>query len=99
MDTPEENPEGYKFGSVMTHAEKLKGQLLITHGTMDDNVHMQNIIQLIEKFQELDKDFELMIYPNSRHGVGGKKRAHVIRESVQFWFKHFLGRKLNPEID
>ncbi|MDW7681265.1 MAG: prolyl oligopeptidase family serine peptidase, partial [bacterium] len=94
MDTPEENPEGYDFGSVLTHADKYKGYLLITHGTMDDNVHMQNTIQLIDKFQELDKDFELMLYPNARHGVGGKKRDHFTRQSLQFWFRHFLGREL-----
>ena len=94
MDTPEENPEGYKYGSVMTHAEKYKGTLLITHGTMDDNVHMQNTIQLIGKLEDLNKDFELMLYPNARHGVGYPKRNHVSRESVQFWFRHFLGKKL-----
>ncbi len=99
MDTPAENPDGYQFGSVLTHAEKYQGHLLITHGTMDDNVHLQNTIQLIEKLEELDKDFELLLYPNSRHGIGGSKRAHIIREEIQFWFKHFLGRELDPEND
>jgi len=94
MDTPAENPKGYDFGSAMTHAEKYKGYLLITHGTMDDNVHMQNTIQLVDKFQDLNKDFELMLYPNARHGVGFPKRNHAIRENVEFWFKHFLGKKL-----
>lgn len=97
MDTPEENPEGYKFGSVMTHADKYKGSLLITHGTMDDNVHMQNTIQLIDKLEDLDKDFELMLYPNARHGIGYPKRNHSTRESVQFWFRHFLGKELLTE--
>ncbi len=41
MDKPDENPEGYEFGSVMTHADKYKGKLLITHGMLDDNVHVQ----------------------------------------------------------
>ncbi|MBI4419180.1 MAG: DPP IV N-terminal domain-containing protein, partial [Ignavibacteriales bacterium] len=52
MDTPAENPEGYAFGSVMTHAPKYKGMLRIVHGTMDDNVHMQNSIQLVDTLQE-----------------------------------------------
>jgi dipeptidyl-peptidase-4 len=97
MDTPEENPEGYKFGSVMTHADKYNGSLLITHGTMDDNVHMQNTIQFIDKLEDLDKDFELMLYPNARHGIGYPKRNHSARESVQFWFRHFLGKELLTE--
>lgn len=97
MDTPEENPKGYEFGSVMTHADKYKGYLLITHGTMDDNVHMQNTIQLIDKLEDLDKDFELMLYPNARHGVGYPKRNHSVRENVQFWFNHFWGKEL--EVD
>ncbi len=95
MDTPEDNPKGYEFGSVMTHAEKYNGHLLITHGTMDDNVHMQNTIQLISKLQDLNKDFELMLYPNARHGVGHPKHDHFVREGVQFWFRYFLNRKLD----
>ncbi len=94
MDTPEENPKGYEFGSAITHADKYKGYLLITHGTMDDNVHMQNTIQFISKLQDLNKDFELMLYPNARHGVGFPKRNHSTREGVQFWFHHFLGKEL-----
>jgi dipeptidyl-peptidase-4 len=94
MDSPAENPKGYEFGSVLTHAEKYKGYLLITHGTMDDNVHMQNTIQLIDKLEDLNKDFELMLYPNSRHGVGYPKRNHATREDVQFWFRHFLDEEL-----
>jgi len=95
MDTPNENPEGYKFGSAITHADKYKGYLLITHGTMDDNVHMQNTIQLIDKWLDKDKDFDLMIYPNARHGVGFPKVFHSLRENVQFWFKHLLNKELN----
>ncbi|MCK4465335.1 MAG: S9 family peptidase, partial [Bacteroidales bacterium] len=94
MDTPGQNPEGYEFGSVMTHAGNYKGFLLITHGTMDDNVHMQNTIQLVSKFEDLGKDFELMLYPGGRHGWGGAKRRHSTREGVQFWLRHFLGKDL-----
>lgn len=94
MDTPAENPDGYTFGSVLTHADKYKGHLLITHGTMDDNVHMQNTIQFIDRLQELNKEFSLMLYPNARHGIGGRKGSHARRQNVQFWFRHFLGREL-----
>jgi len=97
MDTPEQNPEGYENGSVMTWADQYKGHLLITHGTIDDNVHMQNSIQLISKLQDLNKNFEFMAYPGQRHGIGGSKRAHVSKLQTQFWFEHFLGKELDTE--
>lgn len=90
MDKPEENPDGYYFTAAVNHAEKYKGNLLITHGTMDDNVHMQNSIQLISKLQDLNKDFEMMFYPNARHGIGYPKVFHNIKLRNQFWFKNFL---------
>ncbi|MFA7229346.1 MAG: prolyl oligopeptidase family serine peptidase, partial [Melioribacteraceae bacterium] len=96
MDTPAENPDGYKAGSVMSYIDKYKGKMLITHGTMDDNVHMQNTIQLITQMQKQNKDFELMLYPNFRHGVG---MPHATRERVQFWFKYLLGRELDTAKD
>jgi dipeptidyl-peptidase-4 len=97
MDTPEENPDGYKFGSAISHIDKYKGYLLITHGSLDDNVHMQNTIQFADKMISLNKDFEMMIYPNERHGYGFPKRNHQYREYVQFWFKHFFNKEFKAE--
>ncbi len=96
MDTPSDNEEGYNQGSVLTHAEKYKGngKLLLTHGTIDDNVHMQNTIQLVDMFTDNDQQFELMLYPNERHGYSFPKRKHYHRLATQFWFKHFLNREL-----
>ena len=92
MDTPDENPEGYEFGSVMTHAEKYKGHLLITHGMLDDNVHVQNALQLVDKLTDLDKDFELMLYPGSGHGVRFPKWIHAQRNKWNFWYRQFFGK-------
>ncbi len=92
MDSPSENKPGYEFGSVLTHASKLKGVLLIEHGDMDDNVHMQNSVQLIDHLMDEGKTFEYMLYPNQRHGFGGKKRDHASHLAVDFWFKHLLRR-------
>jgi dipeptidyl-peptidase-4 len=97
MDKPEENPEGYNFGSAMTHAYKYTGLLRLTHGIMDDNVHMQNTIQLVDKLTMLNKKFELMLYPNERHGVGFSKRKHEQREYVDFWFRNLLNINFNVE--
>ena len=98
MDTPEENPEGYKNGAVLTWIDRYKGGLRITHGTIDDNVHMQNSIQVVDWLTSHDKPFELMVYPGSRHGLQPKQRAHQNRESHDFWVKHLLGGRL-PQDD
>ena len=96
MDTPEENSEGYKNTSVMTYADRYKGMLYIIHGMMDDNVHMQNIIQLVDKLQDMKKHFELMIYPGSRHGWGGPKATHLRNETYRFYYKYLLEKEF-PE--
>jgi len=93
MDTPEDNPDGYRFGAAMTHADQLKGHLLIIHGTIDDNVHLQNSIQLISALQDKGKDFELMLYPGGRHGWGGPKRRHSFNLGLKFWEKYFFGEE------
>jgi len=93
MDKPDENPEGYEFGSVMTHADKYKGKLLIMHGMLDDNVHVQQAIQLIDVLTDLDKDFEMMFYPSSRHGVRFPKWIHAQRNKINFWYRHFFGKE------
>ena len=96
MDTPMENREGYKFGSAIEQAYKLKGKLLIVHGMMDDNVHMQNTVQLISKLQDLGKDFDLMMYPGERHGWGGAKRSHLSKLINTFWSENLLGTNSDP---
>jgi dipeptidyl-peptidase-4 len=92
MDKPEENKEGYEFGSVLSHAKNLKGVLVLEHGAMDDNVHMQNTIQLIDALMDQGKIFDFMLYPNQRHGFGGAKRENSNRRYVDFWFKNLLNR-------
>jgi len=92
MDRPSENKAGYEFGSVMTHADKFKGILFLSHGVMDDNVHMQNSVQLIDKLIDLGKKFEFMLYPDQRHSFKDEKRTHSNRHYVDFWFKNFLNR-------
>ncbi|MCY7349068.1 MAG: S9 family peptidase [Cytophagaceae bacterium] len=98
MDTPAENPEGYKASSVLTHADKLKGKLRIVHGTMDDNVHLQNSIQLVDKLQELGKSFEFMAYPGGKHGWGGAKAQHQRGETFRFIYQNLLEKPLPKEV-
>ncbi len=90
MDTPEENPEGYLRGSSLTYMDKLKGKLYLSHGSIDDNVHMQNSIQVVDELTDLDKEFEFMVYPDQRHAYKGAKRTHFYKSAIRFWFKEFL---------
>ncbi len=91
MDTPQDNPEGYKDGSALTWVKNYKGKLYMTHGDMDDNVHMQNTIYLISRLQDEGKRFQFMLYPNGRHGWGGAKAIHSRNESQNFWLESFFG--------
>jgi dipeptidyl-peptidase-4 len=98
MDTPQENPEGYKNASVLTYADQYKGLLRIMHGDMDDNVHMQNTIQLIDKLENLNKHFELMIYPGGRHGWGGVKTPHDRAQRIRFYYNNLLNKPAPAEL-
>jgi dipeptidyl-peptidase-4 len=92
MDMPSENPDGYREGSVLTHAHKYRGMLRLVHGTMDDNVHMQNTLQLADTLQDLNRSFELMLYPGGRHGWGGPKAVHLRTETYRFYYRYLLQR-------
>jgi dipeptidyl-peptidase-4 len=94
MDTPAENPEGYKSSNVMTYLKNFKGVLQLVHGTMDDNVHMQNSIQLLSALQDQGKPVEFMLYPGGRHGWGGAKGKHFTDLKNQFIYKHLLEKAM-----
>lgn len=70
MHTPQNNPEGYDATDVVSRAADLSGNLLLLHGTMDDNVHMQNSIKLIDALTRAGKPFDVFFYPGFRHGLG-----------------------------
>ena len=69
MRMPQNNQEGYDQTSVVKAAGNLHGNLLLLHGTIDDNVHLQNSMQLIYGLERAGKDFDMKLYPASRHGV------------------------------
>ena len=79
MGLPEDNPEGYRKSSVLEAAGDLKGKLLLIHGGLDDNVHLQNTLRLAHRLQEAEKDFRMMIYPRARHGVRDPEQVHHLR--------------------
>ncbi|MBX3257278.1 MAG: S9 family peptidase [Chitinophagaceae bacterium] len=94
MDTPRENPEGYKSSSVFTHVDKYKGLLRIYHGSLDDNVHLQNSLQLVKRLQEAKKHFEFMVYPGGLHGWGGNQALHSQNENNSFIYRNLLRKEM-----
>jgi len=90
MDTPGENPEGYKSSSVLTFVKDFKGTLQLVHGTSDDNVHMQNSIQFLSALQDNGKEVEFMLYPGGRHGWGAAKGKHFTELKNKFIYTHLL---------
>jgi dipeptidyl-peptidase 4 len=82
MATPQNNPEGCEKSSVVKAAKNLNGKTLLIHGTIDDNVHMQNSIQFIYELQKAGKQFEFMTYPKSRHGVTDPRLVRHMREMM-----------------
>jgi dipeptidyl-peptidase-4 len=80
MAMPQNNPEGYEKSSVVKAAKNLNGKMLLIHGAIDDNVHIQNSIQFIYVLQKAGKQFEFMTYPKSRHGVTDPLLVRHMRE-------------------
>jgi dipeptidyl-peptidase-4 len=69
MLTPQDNGDGYQKSSPVNAARDLHGKLLLIHGAIDDNVHMANTVQFVYELEKAGKQFQLMVYPKSRHGV------------------------------
>ena len=64
-----ENADAFREGSPVTHADKLRGKLLLVHGTGDDNVHYQNAEQIVNALVAANRPFAMMSYPNRSHGI------------------------------
>ncbi len=90
MGLPDDNKEGYREGSPLTHAKKLQGNLLIMHGTGDDNVHYQNFEMLVNELIKHNKQFSMMSYPMRDHGInqGENTTLHLRRTMEDFWKKN-----------
>lgn len=97
MDQPKDNPEGYKFGSVMNHVDNYlkhgSSMLFLQHGAMDDNVHIQNTYQLVDTLQKINKPFELMVYPGERHGWRGPKTRFTATLRNSFIQRYLFDKK------
>ncbi|MGD8360431.1 MAG: S9 family peptidase [Gemmatimonadota bacterium] len=90
MGLPQENAEGYAKGSPITYAHQLEGNLLLVHGTGDDNVHYQGTEALMNRLIEVGKPFDMMAYPNRSHGIyeGPGTTLHVYSLLTRYLMDH-----------
>ncbi len=90
MSQPGDFPQGYKDFSVVNSAAKLKGRLLLVHGTGDDNVHIENSVQYIQKLIEAQIPYDLQIYPRKTHSIAGPDvRTHLYNRILSH-FEQYL---------
>jgi dipeptidyl-peptidase-4 len=90
MGLPDDNAEGYRIGSPINFAEGLAGDLLIVHGSGDDNVHYQGTEKLVNRLIELGKPFDAMVYPNRTHSISEGKGTtpHVYTLIGRYFLEH-----------
>jgi dipeptidyl-peptidase 4 len=92
LDTPQSNAAGYAASSALPYANALKGKLLVMHGMADDNVLFLNSTKLFRRLQDLDKPFDVMVYPGAKHGL---TRQHDGRHAYAM-VKRFFDENLKP---
>jgi dipeptidyl-peptidase-4 len=89
MGLPASNAEQYRLSSPITYARQLQGELLLVHGTGDDNVHYQGTERLVDELVRHDKQFTLMAYPNRSHGIFERPntRRHLYKLMTRFFLE------------
>ena len=85
MGLPKDNAHGYDDFSPVNNMDKLKGKLLLVHGTGDDNVHFQNSVELINALIDANKQYEFYMYPDRNHGIrDGNSTYHLYTKMTDF---------------
>jgi len=90
MGLPDMAAADYEAGAPLTHAHRLRGNLMIVHGTADDNVHYQNFEALVDELVRHGKHFTMLAYPGRSHGLseGAETRLHLFTEMTRFLREH-----------
>jgi dipeptidyl-peptidase-4 len=90
LGLPDENPDAYRVGSALSFADSLAGDLLLVHGTGDDNVHYQGTEKLVDALVAANKPFQLMVYPNRTHAIreGKNTRRHLFELLTRYLEEH-----------
>ncbi|HVS59731.1 MAG TPA: S9 family peptidase [Gemmatimonadaceae bacterium] len=92
-----DNLKGYVESSPIEQAAKMRGNLLLIHSMMDDNVHPQNTMQLLTALTNAGRDADLRIYPPGRHGAAyNAQSARLIRQVTDAYLARYLKADTAP---
>jgi dipeptidyl aminopeptidase/acylaminoacyl peptidase len=80
----------YNAQANENYAKNLKGKLMLAHGMMDNNVPPENTLLVVEALEKANKDYDLVIFPNSQHGYGGYT-YYMMRRRWDYFVKNLLG--------
>jgi dipeptidyl-peptidase-4 len=93
MSTPQENPEGYREGSVLAHVDRISGKLLLVHGMLDENVHFRHTARLINALIRARKPYDILIFPDERHMPRHQDgRVYLNERVIGYFVDNLLGR-------
>jgi dipeptidyl-peptidase 4 len=90
MSTPQDNPDGYREGSVMTHIDHLRGKLLLVHGLIDENVHFRHTARLMNALNRAHKRYDVLIFPDERHTPRRVADRTYMQERIVGYFEDNL---------
>lgn len=85
MDTPQENPEGYKTANLLDKVQNLQGKLLMIHGAQDDVVVWQHSMKFIKSAVDQGVQMDYFVYPGHPHNVVGKDRVHLMQKVTDYF--------------
>jgi dipeptidyl-peptidase-4 len=88
MDTPQDNKEGYDNSNLMSYVDKLKGKMLLIHGTADDVVVWQNSLLYLKAAVDKGVQVDYFVYPGHQHNVLGKDRVHLMNKITEYFMQN-----------
>ena len=88
MDTPQENPEGYKEANMINHVSNLQGKLMLIHGVQDETVVMQHSMKFLRECVKQNKPVDFFAYPIHPHNVHGNDRVHLMNKVSQYFLDY-----------
>jgi dipeptidyl-peptidase-4 len=96
MSEPADFAAGYKDDSVVNSADHLHGRLLLAHGTGDDNVHIENTVQFVQKLIEAGIPYDLQIFPRKTHSIAGPDVRTELFNRILAHFEEYLKPAVQP---